>query len=230
MPIMTDSDLANALDNGELTITPRPTSFQPASIDLSVGEETFISSQEKITKLSNENLLLNMPPGEMVLVVTRERIELSARIVGHIGLRSSFARQGLVLLAGLQIDPGFKGYLHIVLCNLSPSIISLAYAEPFCTVEFHKLAEDTKKPYIGPYQQQGSITPNEIRDIRKGSGFGLSEAIQNMQVMSRDVASLKDSVEKLIRASSIKETIMITLLATLVCGVVSALWVMIAGR
>lgn len=224
MPILSDVDLRNALTSGDIQIVPPPTKIEPASIDLSVGDEAFAASQDEITRLSQGKLLV-IPPGEMVLIITKEDIKLGLRIVGHIGLRSYFTRKGLVLLAGPQIDPGFDGTLHIVLCNLSPTEMVLSYGEPFCTIEFHRLSNDAEQSYTGPYQKQKGITAREIDDIRQRRGYALSEVIKNMQSIARDVSSLKESVERLTNRTDKYMLVFISSLSALVIGILLKLFV-----
>lgn len=225
MSILSDKKLREAMEGGQIVITPPVETVEPASIDLSVGEEAFIASAEEITRLSNGKLLI-LPAGEMALVITREELSLSKRIVGHMGLRSYFTRKGVVLLAGPQIDPGFRGSLHLVLCNLSPTEISLSYGEPFCTVEFHELSADAQRPYEGTYQGQRGITPQEIADIRQGRGYSLSEVIRNMQTIARDISSLKESVERLTSRTDKYMAIFVTSLGALVIGIILKLFLL----
>jgi dCTP deaminase len=194
MVILSDAGLREAFDKKDITITPLPSKLEPASVDLSVGEEAFAASANEITKLS-DGKLLTIPAGEMVLIITKEQIQLSAKIVGHIGLRSYFTRKGLVLLAGPQIDPGFEGKLHIVLCNLSPVEITLAYGEPFCTVEFFALDKPAQNIYSGSYQKQMGISPREIDDIKQRRGYALSEVMKDMRVIAQDIGELKGVVK-----------------------------------
>jgi deoxycytidine triphosphate deaminase len=223
MPILSDVDLEKAIQSGEVQITPKPHSFEPATIDLSVGEEAFAASKDEITPLSKGQLLI-IPPGEMVLIVTKEEIKLGPQIAGHIGLRSSFTRKGLVLLAGPQIDPGFEGTLHVVLCNLSPTEIAIAYGESFCTIELHRLEHAAETPYKGASQKQKGITPNEIDDIRERRGYALSEVIKDMQSIAKDVSVLKNSVEKLTNRTDKYMAIFVSTLAVFVIGVLVKLF------
>jgi len=161
----------------------------------------------------------------MALIITREELKLGPRIVGHFGLRSYFTRKGLVLLAGPQIDPGFEGTLHVVLCNLSPTEISLSYGEPFCTAEFHELSTAVERPYAGDYQRQKGITPQEVTDIRQRRGYALSDVIKNMQTIAQDIGTLKASVEKLTSRTDKYMLIFVSSLAALVIGVVVKLFI-----
>jgi deoxycytidine triphosphate deaminase len=54
-------------------------------------------------------------------VTTHENLHLPHDIAGHIGVKSYYTRKGIVILSGLQIDPGFEGVLVIGMYNASPS-------------------------------------------------------------------------------------------------------------
>lgn len=75
-------------------------------------------------------------------MTVREMMRVGARFAAQIGLRSGLARKGLALLAGPQVDPGFRGRLHVALVNLSPVEISIAYGEPLITMMFHDLGKE----------------------------------------------------------------------------------------
>ena len=217
MGILANTKLKQALSNGEIQITPEPQHVKPASIDLTVGGEAFVASGDEVLKLA-EGKLLALPPGEMALIVTREELKLSSKVVGHFGLRSFFARKGLALLAGPQIDPGFEGTLHVVLCNLSSKEIALSYGEPFCSVEFHELSESVETPYAGFYQNQQGMTPQELIDIRQRRGYTLSEVTNNMQTIAQYMVTLKESVNKLRSRTDKYMIIFISILVVLVIG------------
>ena len=226
MAILANAKLKKALNDGEIRITPAPQDIKPASIDLTVGDEAFIASGDEVLKLSDGKSLV-LPAGEMALIITKEELKLSSKIVGHFGLRSFFTRKGLSLLAGPQIDPSFEGKLHVVLCNLSSNEISLSYGEPFCSVEFHELSEHVETPYAGVHQSQKGMTPQEIIDIRQRRGYTLSEVTKNIQIITQDIGALieeiiqiKNSVTKLSNRTDKYMIIFISIIVVLVIGII----------
>lgn len=163
--IMSDRDIKKAIDTKELVITNFSVEcLQPASYDMRAGKEAFSSTRKKRINLEKEGFVA-ISPGDLILLSTYESVETSRKIAGHIGLRSSHARLGLVSLNGPQIDPGFRGTLTIGLCNLNSNSIKLKYKEPFCTVEFMKLLSQANNSYNGPFQDQYGIRPEDSKHI-----------------------------------------------------------------
>lgn len=223
MSPLSDAQLKAAVADGDLAVEPfDEDNVEPASLDLALGEEAFVASEDEKTRLDDGDVL-TLPPGEMVLVLTREHLDLGPQLAGTIGLRSHFSRKGVDLLAGPQVDPGFEGPLHIVLVNLSPSRIVVEYGEPFLTVEFRRLSEPVDEAYAGTYQASDSITTEEMRDLKEGDGVPLSEAVRAMQAIAKDVATLEDNISNLTRQVDRYMRIFASSLVVLVAAIVTAI-------
>lgn len=224
MPPLTSQEIRQALEEGEMVIEPfTENHLEPASIDLSLGHEAFLASgDDKI--ILEEGSVLTLPPGEMALILTRERLSLGLQHTATIGLRSKFARKGIDLLAGPQVDPGFEGPLHIVLINLSPSQQVIEFGEAFLTLEIHRLSTEASKRYSGDYQSQTTITAQEIRDLKKGEGIALSEAVKAMRTIAQDVDALEKSVSRLTRNVDRYMQIFVATIVALVVGVLGYLF------
>jgi len=204
MTLMGDKALELALSNGDIKIDPAPEAIKAASIDMRLGPEAFLGTGTEIIDLEQRRLL-TIPPGEMALVNTLEKIQIGPSYAGAIGLRSFYARKGIDLLAGPQIDPGFRGRLHVALVNLSPVEVSIAYREPMITVIFHDLGSPVDHPYgstLGDeYAEQDELTGTEIDDIRQHRGYAMSEVIREMAALSSNVGELRNSVDGYIKTS-----------------------------
>lgn len=223
MGILGDQEIKKAVEDGSLVIEPYVEDMvKPASIDLTLGSEAFRASDDDKLFLE-EGDVLKIPAAETALVLTRERIEMGSDLAGSIGLRSSFSRRGIDLLAGPQIDPGFRGPLHVFLINLSPSEIIIEFGEPFLTVEIHRLDEPVESPYDGRFQELDHITAEEMRDIREGEGIALSEAVKAMRNIARDVNSMEETVESLSKEMKWQMRFVVALLGALVIGILGSL-------
>jgi len=235
---MGDAAMRDALDQGGIVIEPRPTELKAASVDLRLGPEAFLGTSDAIVDLTERRLLV-IPPGELVLVTTAEKMIVGAQYAAQIGLRSFYARKGLALLSGPQVDPGFRGRLHVALVNLSPVEISIAHEEPLVTLVFHDLGKPVEKPYGAgkgdEYSEQDRITGVESDDIRQHRGYAMSEVIREMASLSSNVGELRTSVDGYIKQSdkvmsrtSSYMAIFVGAVVSLVLAVVSILIVSLA--
>jgi len=70
---------------------------------------------------------LSLEPGDFAVVTVREEIALGPLHAGRFGLRSKYARKGLIATTGPQIDPGFHGRLILGFTNLTPKAITVPH-------------------------------------------------------------------------------------------------------
>jgi dCTP deaminase len=100
-----------------------------------------------------------MPPHSFVLAMTKEKINLPDNICASIYIKSTYARLGVVGDFPL-IDPGYKGYLTLRLCNPSKLQLKLYSNEGIVQVVFHELSDSVGLNYEkqgGRYQNSKSI-------------------------------------------------------------------------
>jgi len=172
-------------------------SLQPASYDMRVGPKLLQSSTESEIDLSKKGSA-TLAPGVFALVTTQESVQLPHDIAGHIGVKSYYTRKGLVMLTGLQIDPGFEGVLVVGLYNASPRSLTLEYLAPFCTVEFHRLARPVQTPFqSGEEQRQGQIPRADKDYLRTLETQSISEMSRSLRELTVNVGNLASSVRVL---------------------------------
>ncbi len=188
--LMSDAMIRKAIEEELLTISDfSEDCLQPASYNFRLGDEAIASSRRE-KEYPSKRGLFTIPAGDFALVKTYEQVALSTHVAGNIGLRSHYAKKGLDMLAGPQIDPGFKGYLVVGLTNLSPRDITMPYKEEFCTVQFFQFAEPVSKPYDGEYQGQMGITGRDLELLVDSQGMTFGEVIKSLGSLSSSVRDL----------------------------------------
>jgi dCTP deaminase len=195
---MSDIEIKRSLDNNEFIIKDFDgKQLQGASYDARLGDQVFKTRPERgIIKPSEKGVII-IEPGEFVILTTHEGFELPNNIACKIGLRSHYARKGLILLSGPQIDPGFKGILTVGIYNVGPMDVAVPYLEPICTIEFYKLSVPATRPYSGEYQNQIKIPTRDIEFFIEAKGATLAEVIQTIGALGGSVDSLQDAVKNL---------------------------------
>lgn len=220
--LMTDREIRAALKSGELEIRDYAEAhIEPTSYDMRLGKEALVSRQDQKILLS-PSVSLTLSAGDFALIITYESVKMPNDIAAQIGMKSGLARRGLVLLAGLQIDPGFEGVLVLGLYNASPRRITLDYQEPICTVEFHRLSGPVEKPHPGhPDLKQGHIPREDRAFLRTFETESLSELCRSVRTLSQSVSTLTTVTYKIILP--ILAVIFAAALTTIVSAIVSAI-------
>jgi deoxycytidine triphosphate deaminase len=215
MSLLTDIEIKEAIERGDISIENFDTEkcLQPASYDMRVGKRAILSRsvslEEFKTKVAEQEAKeidlekegsVTIPAGAFCLVTTLEKITLSRRYAGHIGIRSYYTRKGLSLLSGLQIDPGFSGVLVLGLCNLSPRSFTIEYQDPICTIEIHRLNRDVEKPYPASRfadQREGKIPLPDKDYLRTIETMSISDMTKAILMLSQNVSELGTDIKNL---------------------------------
>lgn len=164
--------------------------LQPSSYDMRIGKRALVSHAEAEIDVE-KNGSVPIKPGEFALLTTYEKVKLASTITGHIGVKSYYTRKGLVLLAGLQIDPGFEGNLVLGIYNAAPRQLVLDYLSPFCTVEFHRLAKPVEKPYVPKGEQLKGQIPQVDKDyLRTLETKSLSEVAESVRQLTANMGEM----------------------------------------
>ncbi len=192
--MLSDLDIKAAMADKLMEIEPLEGScLQAASYDMRVGREAYVSSSKEKIDVANKGLVI-IDPGEFAVIITRERVRCGPQIAGQLGLASPYARQGLTLLSGPQVDPGFDGHLIVRLTNLAPRRITLGYEGPFLTTQFFKLSAPVERPYSGSRQGQSALSAKDIEGTADPDSPTLGGMVKSLQTLARDVGSLQASV------------------------------------
>lgn len=193
--ILTDRQIREALDRGDIFIEPfDDKQVQPATYDLRVGEQGATTSSKKRVNIRETGYLL-LEHGDFGIVTVLEEIRLGLQYTARFGLRSKYARKGLIATTGPQIDPGYEGRLIVGITNLTPRNISLPYKDDFLSVEFHRLEEPATRPYSGPYQGRVELGPEELEFIAESEGMALSDMLKTLRSLSDNVGTLASQVK-----------------------------------
>lgn len=199
--ILTDADIQAALDAGEIAIAAPGEPYdknqiQPASIDLRVGDEGATTKHKQRVDIAAKGLII-LEPGDFGVICILEHVNLGPQYVGRIGLRSKYARKGLIATTGPQIDPGFEGSIKVGLANLTPKSVPLSHRDDILTLEIHRLEKPVAKSYSGPYQGKYGLSVEDLDSIAEGDGMAFSEVLTSLRSLSANVADLSGKMSDL---------------------------------
>lgn len=199
MATLSGKRIAQLVKAGKLVIEPFDEGLvQPASYDLRLGTKILASPlgphiPGSIVVLTDKSPKYGIQPGQMVAVLSAERLQLPLDVSARFGIRSTFARRGIIAFGGLQIDPGFKGRLVMNLQNVGPENVIIPMREPFFSVEFQRLEEPAEIAYSGSYQDQDDFPEDQYDFILSARTTSLAE----IPALRHEVARLNVLIEEL---------------------------------
>ncbi len=182
--ILSDRDIKQYIKEGRIKIEPLDIESQLSSIsiDLKLGDEFRVfkigynshidpskQSPEELTeliKIDNDRPFI-IHPGEFILGVTKEYIELPDDIAVRIEGRSSLGRLGIIVhsTAG-KVDPGWKGKLTLEITNIGRLPVALYPGMKFCSIVFEPTSSPVERPYskFGKYAGMEKPTVSKISE------------------------------------------------------------------
>lgn len=127
--------------------------LKPAGYELTVGDEYAIGGQTgRLIDEPGKNEV-RIPPFQVLIIKTRERVNLPRFLIARWNIRVMWAYQGLLWVGGPQVDPGYVGHLFCPIYNLSDKEVTLRFGEPIALIDFvttTPFRKDQSKPYDRP--------------------------------------------------------------------------------
>ncbi len=170
MTVLVKSEIIQLIKAGKLAFEPGLDRWQlqPHSVDLRLGYTFLVPKSWQMTLKGREAVMVDqlqlrdgqkyfevieleegqyfeLLPREHVIVVSLEKVRLSAGLMAVLYPRSSVNRRGLsVDLSGI-VDAGYEGQLVVpVRNNTNSQVIRLYPGERFCQLVFQKLAKEVR--------------------------------------------------------------------------------------
>ena len=181
--VLSDRTIREEIAKGRIIIQPLGEGcVQPASVDLHLGRNILVFQNNRVPYVDirkpNDRLTemvtvgdddpFMLHPGEFVLGITLEHVEVPDDLVARLEGKSSLGRIGLLIhsTAG-YVDPGWRGNLTLELSNVSNLPITLYHRMKIGQISFLRLTTPAERLYgsaeLGSkYQGQQVPTPSRI--------------------------------------------------------------------
>ena len=189
--VLSDRDIRKSIESGRIRLTPSidyETQLGSCSVDLRLGNlfRVFEHSKFPFIDLRNgvdvaevmrdvtigdeETFVLH--PGQFVLGMTKESMELAPDILARLEGRSSLGRLGIIVHGTASVfDPGWVGNATLELGNVGIIPVGLYPGMRICSFTFEPLSSPADVPYgkrrSSKYvNQTGPLASKIIRELR----------------------------------------------------------------
>jgi dCTP deaminase len=119
--------LKERLDKEKIVSPYAPSAVKACCYELSVGEEAFVTGESAKKIILKEGDAVGIPPGQVVLILTRETIKVPLNTIGFLSIKFGWKARGLINISGFHVDPGFEGKLVFSMYNAGVQTIQLSY-------------------------------------------------------------------------------------------------------
>jgi len=148
--ILAREDIQKACKERKLVIEPLDNNaLQPTSYDVAVG---YVIMDNDIIENFDD---IELAPLEFKKFLSVEYFQFPNDIIGHLYLRSTYARMRLIPIHQGRIEAGWRGKLVIEIFNASKKNVRIKRGDRLVTVEFVQLPKPVPKGYSGKFQDFG---------------------------------------------------------------------------
>lgn len=157
MSVLSDKEIKDYCKEHKMIDPFDENRVQPASYDLSTGDEYRFSHKKEIIKLGKWKKKIKIPPYSICYVLIKEKLNMPEDVCAQIFPRHDLVKKGLLIYPQPPIDPGYKGKLYVLIHNLTNENRTINKDEHLVSLVFYKLSHKPDKLYAGKYQDKETL-------------------------------------------------------------------------
>jgi dCTP deaminase len=144
------------------------------------------------TKLTTlEQAKLAVEPGEMVFVLSEERLDLPSNIIAELSPKRKMSHAGILAIGGFCIDPLYRGRLLIGLYNFSSTSFLLIPGKKVIAATFYELGESERNSFATPEATLEDFPEELIQIMQKYSPASIGSVYELLEKFRAELESLK---------------------------------------
>ena len=133
--LVTHDHLKDIIRAGQIVIDGDPNAVEGIKYDFTFGSKFLKASLERPVDFNDlhgtEKLQAKIDPGEVVFVMSAERLHLPMDVFVVLVHKRKLSHDGIAVMGGLCVDPGYEGHLDLPL-NFHPAAVrASANVTPF---------------------------------------------------------------------------------------------------
>ena len=193
--VLADSEIETEVNSGWLIAkeTFERASLEASGYDIRVGAKGVLGGEGREVDLRTG--FIELGPGAYCGVISQERVKLPDYIVARIGSKRALSYDGVILLTGTVVDPGYEGHLLFGLYNASQRRVLIRQGRKICNIVFERLAKRADKPAPSDPSLRTGNFPDQFIDRMANMDvlpwMQISERVQQIEQITKDILDLK---------------------------------------
>jgi len=199
--ILADTQITQLVEHASMIEPFAPQGLDSVSYDVRVGKKGIIGGQG--LELDLTKTALELQPGGYAAVVSLEKVKIPDDVVVRINAKRSFSYEGIALLTGTQIDPGYEGHLLFGFYNASSRKAVLRTGRAICSLVFEALGARVNRPKSpDPALLHGNFPDsfvNQMANMDVLSWHQLSQHVKDIDRIAKDLLELRSKYENVVQ-------------------------------
>ena len=199
--MITGVELRSLVESGELMTAGDAGSAEGVKYDFHLSPRILKAEYRKPINADqlSETTVLVVEPGEVVFVLTSERLNLPLNVVAQLSPKRKLSHAGIMTLGGLCVDPGYEGRILLGLFNLSSTPFPLQPGKKLIAATFYRLSEAEAAGIEKPKDGALDDFPDELVQVMEKykpiAAHALAEKLGEVQSAIDEVRSKVGSHE-----------------------------------
>ncbi len=202
--VLSDKEIKDYIDRDLLISrsTFNSSSLEASSYDIRVGAKGIIGGEGIEINLTEEGVMV-IPPGAYAGVVSHEKMNFPKNIFARLGAKRALSYEGIILLTGSIVDPGYIGHLLFGLYNASQRKVHIRPGRKICNIVFEKLSiEPEKNAQPEPNLLYGNFPDaflDKISNMDVLPWAQISERVKQIENITKELFDLRAKYEDVLK-------------------------------
>ena len=204
--VLTDSEIQDAVDRNWLISkdTFQQSALEASSYDIHVGLKGILGGAGG--ELDLVRTVMELGPGAYGGVISRERVSMPENMCARIGSKRALSYEGVILLTGSIVDPGYEGHLLFGLYNASQRKAYIRFNKKICNIVFERLSKAPEKiVQQDPSLRSGSFPDaflTQMANMEVLPWMQISERVKQIETITKDIFDLKARYDDVLKPIS----------------------------
>lgn len=193
--VLTDTEIQDAVQKNWLISKEifQESSLEASSYDIRVGAKGVVGGEGVEIDLRKEAMELG--PGAYAGIISYEKLFLPENISARIGSKRALSYDGVILLTGTLVDPGYEGHLLFGVYNASQRKVLMRFNKKLCNVVFERLSKAPERlAPSDPSLKLGNFPDtflDRMANMEVLPWMQISERVKQIEAITKDIIDLK---------------------------------------
>jgi deoxycytidine triphosphate deaminase len=196
--LITHEHLKALVREGQVVVGGDPDAVEGIKYDFRLGNRFLKASLERPVDFRElhgvDRAKAKIEPGEVVFVMSEEKLHLPMNMFVVLSHKRKISHDGIAVMGGLCVDPGYDGYLLVGLHNFSSSPFAIEPGRKLIAGLFYRLEETESGAFPAPGSKIADFPEDLVKLIKSYQPMNLTTIAEQMAGMRSELTVLQREI------------------------------------